>query len=109
MPRLANRGSIDGPTVSGCNSWLGEGLVTGGQAYCVGGISATTGWRGWLEKALEICCVDRQACSRAVAKACRLLKRCCGSLASAIITTCSIVGPIAGNFSRNGGGGTKRC
>lgn len=42
------------------------------------------------------------ACSRALAKARRLEKRCCGSLARAISSTCSTSGEIVGNFSRKG-------
>src|SRR5215470_4600268 len=49
------------------------------------------------------------ACSSAVANACTLAKRPFGSLASAVITTCSTSGKIVGTFSRNGGGGVMVC
>src|SRR6266566_1660698 len=44
-----------------------------------------------------------------MAKALILAKRCCGSLASAIITTCSTSGEIEGNLSRKGGGEPNMC
>ena len=49
------------------------------------------------------------ACSSALAKARRLEKRCCGSLASAIISTCSTSGDIVGSFSRKGGRVANIC
>src|SRR5947209_2117030 len=45
-----------------------------------------------------VCCPVRYACSRAVANSCTLGKRCCGSLASAVITTSSIAGGIPAIF-----------
>ena len=49
------------------------------------------------------------ACSRALANACRLAKRCCGSLARAIIITFSTSGAIIGSFSCKDGGEAKTC
>ena len=49
------------------------------------------------------------ACSSALAKARRLEKRCCGSLASAIISTCSTSGDIVGSFSLKGGRVANIC
>src|SRR5712691_4314553 len=50
-----------------------------------------------------------QASSSAMAKACILAKRCCGSLARAFITTSSIVGENLGTCVRRDGGEADRC
>src|SRR5437764_2549117 len=49
------------------------------------------------------------ACSRAVAKAWMLRKRCCGSFARAISTTCSTSEGMVGTFVRKGGGEANIC
>ena len=49
------------------------------------------------------------ACSRALAKARRLVKRCCGSFARAVIITCSTSGEMVGIFSCKDGGEAKTC
>jgi len=49
------------------------------------------------------------ACSKAVAKACTVAKRCLGSLASAVNTTCSTSSGKVGTFSRKEGGGVIKC
>lgn len=53
--------------------------------------------------------VSRLAWRKALAKARTLLKRFFGSFSSAVITTCSTAGEIAGIFPRRGGAGVKRC
>jgi hypothetical protein len=45
-----------------------------------------------------LCGTNLLACSRAVAKASIVLKRCCGFLASAVITTSSTAGDISSPF-----------
>lgn len=49
------------------------------------------------------------ACSNALAKARTLPKRCLGSLASAVITTCSTSAEMLGTFSRSDGGDARQC
>ena len=49
------------------------------------------------------------ACSNALAKACILPKRRCGSFSSAVSTTCSSVGKMFGMCSDKGGGGVSIC
>src|ERR1700694_629390 len=56
-----------------------------------------------------ICGVILQACSKALAKACTLPKRRCGSFARAVSTTCSSSGEMVGIFSDKGGGGIRIC
>src|SRR5437764_4250219 len=77
----------------------GNGVSTGGdggEAGC-GGDDMTTFGTDWL------------ACSNAFANACTLPKRCFGSLARAVMTTCSTSCEMPGIFSRNGGGDANMC
>src|ERR1051325_8558328 len=68
-----------------------------GGAICVGAIVGI------------LAASPRLACSRAVAKAATLAKRCVGSLASAVNMTCSTSGEIEGTFSRREGTGDSIC
>src|SRR5436309_16134030 len=68
----------------------------GGEVGCGGGGRTTFG-ADWL------------ACSKAFAKACTLPKRCFGSLARAVITTCSTSCETPDDFSHNDGGDANMC
>src|SRR2546425_11684102 len=101
-----NGGSCCGTVLGSCGGLRsGEGCVapffcTLGRGESVGGFDGcTTRDDG----------PDLQACSKALANACTLAKRCCGSLASAVITTSSALGGIAETFERRDGGGTYIC
>lgn len=55
------------------------------------------------------CGVILLACSNALANACILPKRRCGSFSSAVSTTCSSVGEMVGMCSDKEGGGVSTC
>src|SRR5437667_5710061 len=64
---------------------------------------------GWGPSMVDDTCCTPAAAESALAKALILSKRCLGSLASALVTTSSIVGSIVGTFSLSDGGGANRC
>ncbi len=88
--------------VSNVDEKLDGGVAVVG---CASGVGIVTGSVGADSSA----CSDREACSNAVANACTLPKRCLGSLARAVITTCSTSGEIVGICSRKDGEGTMVC
>src|SRR6266436_7107007 len=99
--------------VGGATAWL-AGLATwmGGIGCCADGrgVGRAAAWlAGELLGGLAVLRTGWLACSKAVANSCTVGKRCCGTLASALSTTCSTAGGSFGIFSCKGGGGTLRC
>src|SRR5438876_9287498 len=77
----------------------------GGATATVGGNDDGTDWKG-------VFCIPGAsllACSSALANACTVTKRCLGSFASAVFTTCSSSDEIVGTRSRKGAGGANMC
>src|SRR5437868_589576 len=84
----------------------GGGRVVGNVSGRFGGIvvrdGCTTGFANGVASAWL-------ACSSAVANAFTLTKRCFGSFANAVSTTCSTSAVIVGTFLRKDGGGVNAC
>src|SRR5437870_2620462 len=81
----------------GCDCWLT-------------GVTGSIGTNGWLCGGVALFgCVDKFACSNALANSLTFAKRSLGSLASTLSTTCSTAGEMVGIFARNDGGGRDKC
>lgn len=97
-------GSVDGVEVD----VKSVGILSDGSDSPVGDTGGLSGVPSTVGVSPRVCSVCH-VCSNASANACTLAKRSLGSLASALSTTCSIVGGIVEVVSRKDAGGTARC